>query len=58
VLIGLTQINIELQSKCDKHHLCSFCGHQNPKVFPNLKFGEIDFRLLVRIRDQLPPDTM
>jgi len=54
MLTGLTQINIELQSKCDKRHLCSFCGHQNPKIFPDLWFGEIPVELLWSIREQLP----
>jgi len=54
MLAGLSQINIELTSRCNKHTLCGFCGHQNPKVFPNLKFGDISAALLYKIRDELP----
>src|SRR3990167_4580230 len=54
MLTGLSQINIELQSKCDKRTLCGFCGHQNDKINPNPK-GQMDFRLIHRIASALFP---
>lgn len=52
MLNGLSQINIELTSRCDK--ACSFCGHQNPDINKKLEYGDMDFYLLREIRDQLP----
>lgn len=52
MLNGLSQINIELSSRCDKN--CSFCGHQDPSVNQALTYGDMDFGLLRKIRDQLP----
>ena len=52
MLSGLSQINIELTSRCNK--ACFFCGHQNPKVNTSLVFGDIDFGLLKLIACQLP----
>ena len=54
MLGGLAQLNLELTSRCDKHTLCAFCGHQDPDIFPLLQFGDMDFGLLTSIRDQLP----
>lgn len=50
----ISQINIELTSWCDKS--CYFCGHQNPKVNPNLRKGDISLDLLRDIANQLPLD--
>lgn len=54
MLNGLSQVNIELCSACDKKHLCPMCGHQNPKVNPALEYGQMDWYLLRQIRDELP----
>jgi hypothetical protein len=54
MLSGLAQLNIELTSKCGKTHLCPMCGHQNPAVNP-IQYGDMDFELLRRIRDQVVP---
>jgi radical SAM protein with 4Fe4S-binding SPASM domain len=53
MLNGLSQINVELTSKCDRHTLCGFCGHQDADINKNTK-GDIDFDLLVGIKIQLP----
>jgi MoaA/NifB/PqqE/SkfB family radical SAM enzyme len=53
MLNALSQINIELTSRCNKS--CYFCGHQNPKVNTALEYGDIDINLLVKIAEQLPP---
>lgn len=55
MLNGLTQINIELTSRCDKHTLCAFCGHQDPQIFPTLKFGDISDSLLTSLYEELEP---
>lgn len=52
---GLSQINIELTSRCDKYTLCGFCGHQNPAVHPTLKFGDLSETLLGRLASDLAP---
>lgn len=49
MLNGLTQLNIELTSRCDKHTLCAFCGHQDPSVHPTLSFGDMDAVLWHRL---------
>lgn len=54
MLNGLCQINIELSSRCDKQPLCRFCGHQSPKVNPDLRLGDIDADLLALIARQVP----
>lgn len=54
-LSGLAQINIELTSRCDKHTLCSFCGHQDPAVHPALKFGEMSASLWHKLASDLRP---
>lgn len=53
MLTGLSQLNIELSSRCDRDTLCGFCGHQDRKTNSNLKFGDIDFSLLKKIREQV-----
>ena len=53
MLHGLSQINLELTSRCDKHTLCAFCGHQDPAVFPTLKFGDMTDTLLNRLSTDL-----
>lgn len=52
-LSGLAQINLELSSRCDKHNLCAFCGHQDSAINAGLVYGDIDFDLLSDIRQQL-----
>lgn len=54
MLSGLSQLNIELSSRCDKETICGVCGHQDRKTNPNLKFGDMDFALLERIYQQVP----
>lgn len=54
-LAGLDTLSIELSSRCDKRTLCGFCGHQDKRTFPKLQFGDMDFRLVQSIRDQLEP---
>jgi len=49
MLHGLTQLNVELTSRCDKHTLCKFCGHQDPAVFPTLTFGDMAEDVLLNI---------
>lgn len=58
MLTGLSQLNIELSSRCDRATLCGFCGHQDRKTNPHLKFGDINFDLLRRIRNQVEPPTV
>ena len=53
-LHGLSQINIELSSRCDKTHLCPMCGHQDQAVNP-IQYGEMDYGLLETIRRQVEP---
>src|SRR3990167_5100284 len=53
MLNGLSQINIELSSRCDKRNLCGFCGHQDDKINPNKK-GIMDWTLLTEIAWQIP----
>lgn len=56
-LQGLTQVNIELSSVCDKAKLCSFCGRQNDKINPQPK-GQMPWGLLRNIADQIPAGTI
>jgi len=53
MLIGLSQINLELSAVCDKHTFCSFCGHQDNAINPQKK-GVMDFDFLGSIQAQLP----
>jgi len=58
-LPGLTNINIELTSRCNKK--CWMCGRRKvEKHYPELamNYGDIDFTLLEKIVDQLPPRIM
>lgn len=52
---GLTQLNVEITSVCDKATLCQFCGHQNPSLHPTLKRGEMSPELLERLSAELQP---
>ena len=56
MLGGLSQINVELSSKCDKR--CYFCGHQNEKVNVGLRYGDMDLTLLAHIAGQVPRGTI
>lgn len=47
----ISQINIELSSRCDK--ACYFCGHQNPKINPAPQ-GDIELKVLASIAEELP----
>lgn len=55
MLNGLTQLNVELTSRCDRHTLCAFCGHQDPAIHPTLRFGDMEmtmvYRLAMEVRD-------
>jgi len=53
MLSGLSQINIELTSRCDKQTLCAFCGHQDPAVHPTLKFGQMTEGLRRQLGNEL-----
>ncbi len=53
MLNALNQLNIELTSKCFKHTMCKFCGHQDSDINPNLAFGDMEFDLLCDISNQL-----
>lgn len=57
MLSGLSQINVELTSRCDRHTLCGFCGHQDAAINKNVK-GDIDFDLLAHIALQIPFNTV
>ncbi len=56
MLNGLSQINLELTSRCDKS--CSFCGHQNPDINKTLKYGDMDLDILTKIWEQTPKDIV
>ena len=55
MLSALSQINIELTSRCDRRNLCVWCGHQEPSVNHVLKYGDMEFALLVEISWQVTP---
>jgi len=55
MLSGLSQLNIELTSRCDKATLCAFCGHQDPAIHPTLKFGEMTYAIYKKLMDELQP---
>ena len=55
MLHGLSQINIEISSVCRKRTKCSFCGHQDSLVHPNLRFGSMDLNLMFKIAQELKP---
>ena len=52
-LVGLSQINIELQARCNKRTLCFFCGHQNKEINPGRK-GEMSLAFIRKLIPQLP----
>ena len=52
-LSGLAQINIELTSRCNRHTLCGFCGHQNPAVHPGLRKGNMHPCLIEELAGQV-----
>ena len=56
---GLLIVNIELTSFCNKN--CWMCGRRKiDRDYPNLKlaYGNMDFELLRKISDQLPPNIV
>lgn len=53
-LDGLTQINIELTSACNKAVHCAFCGHQDSAIHPNRTDGEISMALLGQLSGEIP----
>lgn len=55
MLIGLTTVNVELSSLCNK--ACEMCGRRkidrdHPEIAMN--YGDMDFSLIEKIADQLP----
>lgn len=50
-LAGLSQLNVELTSRCHRQTLCAFCFHQ---ASPDLKMGDMSLSLLHDIRFQVP----
>jgi hypothetical protein len=55
MLTGLQQISLELTSRCSKKTTCFMCGHQSPKVNPNIQFGDMAFSLIESIANQISP---
>ena len=58
-LYGLTTVNIELTSKCNKD--CWICGRRRiDKEYPAISFnyGDMDFELVKSIAQQLPPNIV
>jgi radical SAM protein with 4Fe4S-binding SPASM domain len=55
MLSGLSQINVEISTVCRKKTLCTFCGHQDSAVHPNLKRGSMELILMQRIANELKP---
>ena len=58
MLTGLSQLNIELSSRCDKKTLCFMCGHQDRNTNANLKFGDMKYGLLAHLANQVEPPTV
>ena len=54
MLVGLSQINIELTQACDKHNLCPFCAHQDPAIHFAAAYKPMPFDLLEKIAAQIP----
>jgi len=55
-LYGLTNVNIELTSRCNKN--CWMCGRRRvDRDYPELKFsyGDMDFQLVEKISREIPP---
>lgn len=58
-LHGLTNINVELTSRCNKS--CWMCGRRKvERDYPELtlEYGDMDFELIKRIAEQLPPNIV
>ena len=58
-LYGLTTVNIELTSRCNKN--CWMCGRRRiDREFPEIavNYGDMDFDLVKRIAQQLPPNIV
>lgn len=58
-LYGLTTVNVELTSRCNKN--CWICGRRKiDREFPEiaLQYGDMDFDLVKRIAKQLPPNIV
>ena len=59
MLDGLSTVNIELTSRCNK--CCWMCGRRKvDRLYPELKknYGDMDFKLLETIEEQLPDDIV
>ena len=54
MLTALTQLNIELSSRCDKKTICFMCGHQRGDA----KYGDMEFSLLNHISAQIRPPVI
>lgn len=58
-LYGLTTVNVELTSRCNKN--CWMCGRRKiDREFPEiaLQYGDMDFELVQSIAQQLPPNIV
>ncbi len=55
MLSGLSQINVEISSICQKRTKCGFCGHQDPSIHPTLRFGTMSRLMMVSLRQELKP---
>jgi MoaA/NifB/PqqE/SkfB family radical SAM enzyme len=58
-LYGLTTVNVELTSRCNKN--CWMCGRRRiDREFPEiaLQYGDMDFDLVEKIAQQLPPNIV
>lgn len=58
-LYGLTTVNIELTSRCNKN--CWMCGRRRiDREFPDItiNYGDMDFDLVEKIAQQLPPNIV
>jgi len=56
---GLTTVNVELTSRCNKN--CWICGRRkrerdNPEIIKD--YGDMDFALVKKIAEQLPPNIV
>lgn len=51
--MNISQLNVELTSRCTKKTTCFMCGHQDRKTNPNLQFGDMDFSLVESIERQI-----
>lgn len=55
MLSGLSQLNVELTSRCNKQTLCGFCGHQDATVHPHLRKGNMHPNLVEIIAEEVAP---